>query len=130
MIRGGTGESRGGGRTGLPPVALPGKGLPVRGIFGLAFAPRSAVTAVGPIGEDGCLPGYLFDHLVQVQDPALGWHHTCQRAQQQREDMNVRGGPWTTGLALGPCRTKPVTLDNKMTITTMAIKNTTRGAPG
>ena len=72
-------ESWGAGRTGLPPVGLPGKGLPVRSIYGCAFATRSTVTAIGPIGGDGCLPGHLFDHLVQVPNPALGWSHTCHR---------------------------------------------------
>lgn len=76
---------RGGGRTGLPPVGLPRKGLPVRGIYGWAFATKSTVTAVGPIGGDGCLPGHLFDHLVQVHNPALGWSHTCQAEDQEQE---------------------------------------------
>lgn len=92
QIHGGTGKGRvlgqGAGRAGLAPVALPGKALPVRGIFGLASASRSTVAAVEPVGEDGCLPGHLFDHLVQVHDPTLGWNHTCQGVQQQGEDMS------------------------------------------
>ena len=75
--------------------------LPVCGIFGLAFATESAVTAIGQIGEDGSLPRHPSDHLVQVQYPALGWNHTCQGAQPQGEDMNLSGGQWAAGLAPG-----------------------------
>jgi hypothetical protein len=43
---------------------LLGRGLPVRGIFGLASATKSAVTGIGPVVEDGHLPRHLSDHLV------------------------------------------------------------------
>lgn len=73
--------------------------LPVRGISGWALATKSAVAAVGHIGEDGGLPRHLSDHLVQVQDVALGWNHTCQGAQPQGENVSLRGVQWAAGLA-------------------------------
>lgn len=66
-------------------AAVVGVAAPVCGIFGFTSATDSTVTAVGPIGEEGHLPGHLFDHLVQVQDPTLGWNHTskCHQEAQQ-----------------------------------------------
>lgn len=59
-----------------------GRGLPVRGIFGLASVTNSTVTTIGPVVEEGHLPGHLPDHLVQVHDPSLGWRQTWQNVQQ------------------------------------------------
>lgn len=56
------------------------------------------MTAVEPIGDDGRLLSHLSDHVVQVQNPALGWTRTCQDAQQQGEDMSLRGSQWTPRL--------------------------------
>lgn len=49
---------------------------PVCGIFGLPFATKSTVTAVGPVAEEGFLPRHVCDHLVQVQEPSLGCSYT------------------------------------------------------
>lgn len=73
------GVAPGWGQGRIPPLGLRGEELPVCGIFGFTSATDSTVTAVGPIGEEGHLPGHLFDHLVQVQDPTLGWNHTCHK---------------------------------------------------
>ena len=73
--------------------------LPVCGISGLALTTNSTVAAIGRIEEDGGLPRHLFDHLVQVQHVALSWSHTCQGAQPQGEEVNLRGVQWAAGLA-------------------------------
>ena len=97
--------------------------LPVCGISGLALATKSAVTAIGWIEEDGDLPRHLSDHLVQVQNIGFGWNHTCQGAQPQGEDVNLRGAQGAAGLAPLLCWAKPMPLDNKVTTNTMAIGN-------
>ena len=77
-----------------------GGDLPVCGIFGLPFATKSTVTAVGPVAEEGFLPRHVCDHLVQVQEPSLGCSYTCQAAKQRRHAVciGVTGGPWGPGV--------------------------------
>lgn len=61
---------------------------PVCGIFGLPFATKSTVTAVGPVAEEGFLPRHVCDHLVQVQEPSLGCSYTGQQQPTQQGESH------------------------------------------